>query len=290
MSKVVAVANQKGGVGKTTTVVNLAAAIACLPGRQAQAGRKVLVVDLDPQANATSGLGVDKRTVHPSIYEGLLGHVPMAELIRPHEIAGLSLIPSHPHLSGAEIELVQSQGREQRLKAALAPMREQFEILFIDCPPSLGLLTVNALAAADSLLIPLQCEYYALEGLTQLIETIRLVQERVNPQLVIEGVVLTMADQRTKLTADVITEVRGFFKEKVYRTVIPRSVRLSEAPSYGKPVTLYAPGSIGAQRYIELAQEFLGIEQRSGVDILLEPLSEVQSGGEHPDGKDIGIG
>lgn len=251
MSRVIAVGNQKGGVGKTTTVVNLAAALA-------QLGRRVLVVDLDPQANATSGLGVDKRTVTPSIYEGLLGSVPLAELVRPHEIANLSLIPSHAHLSGAEVELVGQPEREQQLKQALAPLRERYDLILIDCPPSLGLLTLNALTAADSLLIPLQCEYYALEGLTQLIDTLKLVRESFNPQLAIEGVVLTMADQRTKLTADVIDEVQRFFKEKAYKTVIPRSVRLSEAPSYGKPITQYAPTSIGAQRYVALAQEVIG--------------------------------
>lgn len=253
MAKVVAVANQKGGVGKTTTVVNLAAALA-------QLGPHIGVVDLDPQANATSGLGVDKRTVAPSIYEGLLGQVPMAELVR-EVLPNLALIPSHTHLSGAEIELVAQPDREQRLKQALAPVRDRFEWLFIDCPPSLGLLTLNALTAADSLLIPLQCEYYALEGLSQLLETIRLVQERLNPQLVIEGVVLTMADRRTKLTADVIAEARNFFKEKVYQTVISRSIRLSEAPSYGKPVTLYAPGSLGDQQYQALAKELIVEEQ-----------------------------
>ena len=251
MSRVVAVGNQKGGVGKTTTVVNLAAAVA-------QRGPRVLVVDLDPQANATSGLGVDKRAVHPSVYEGLLQHVPLTELVRPTEIPNLSLIPSHASLSGAEVELAQHTEREYQLRHALAPLRDQFDWIFFDCPPSLGFLTLNALVAADSVLIPLQCEYYALEGLTQLVEVLRQVQRGLNPHLEIQGVVLTMADQRTRLTGDVIREVREFFKEKVYQTMIPRSVRLSEASSYGKPVSLYAPTSIGAERYAALAGELLG--------------------------------
>lgn len=253
MSRVVAVGNQKGGVGKTTTVVNLAAAVA-------QRGPRVLVVDLDPQANATSGLGVDKRAVHPSVYEGLLQRVPLAELVRPTEIPNLSLIPSHASLSGAEVELTQHAEREYQLQQALAPLRDQFDWIFLDCPPSLGYLTLNALVAADSVLIPLQCEYYALEGLTQLVEVLRQVQRGLNPKLEIQGVVLTMADQRTRLTSDVIREVREFFKEKVYQTVIPRSIRLSEAPSYGKPVALYAPASIGAERYTALAGELLGVD------------------------------
>ena len=252
IGKIIAVGNQKGGVGKTTTVVNLACAVA-------QLGRQVLVVDFDPQANATSGLGVDKRTVTPSVYEGLMGHIPLADLIRPTEIPNLSLIPSHANLSGAEVELVQQTSREFKLREALALIKDRYEWILVDCPPSLGFLTLNALVAADGLLIPLQCEYYALEGLSQLVETLQMVQRSLNAQLAIHGVVLTMADQRTRLTADVINEVRTFFKDRVYQTVIPRSVRLSEAPSYGKPVALYAPSSIGAQRYAQLAREFVGL-------------------------------
>ena len=251
MGKIIAVANQKGGVGKTTTVVNLACAVA-------QRGRRVLVVDLDPQANATSGLGIDKRTVSPSVYEGLLGHAPIAELVRPGGIENLFVIPSHTHLSGAEVELVSQPDREHKLRRALATLRDEYEYLLVDCPPSLGFLTLNALVAADTILIPLQCEYYALEGLSQLMDVIRRVQGSLNPVLCIEGVVLTMADHRTRLTADVISEVRAYFKEKAYRTVIPRSIRLSEAPSYGKPVLLYAPSSLGAMRYRELSGEFVG--------------------------------
>lgn len=252
MPKIIAVANQKGGVGKTTTVINLAAYLA-------QAGHKILVVDLDPQANATSGFGIDKRTVNPSIYEGLLGNVSSSELVRSTELPNLSLIPADPRLSGAEIELISQENREHRLKALLEPLQGAYELIFIDSPPSLGLLTLNALVAADSVLIPMQCEYYALEGLSQLVETIQRIQNGLNPKLSIEGVVMTMADQRTKLATDVIAEVRNFLRDKVYKTMIPRSVRLSEAPSYGKPVLLYAPLSAGAQQYQALAQEFLNI-------------------------------
>lgn len=251
MARVIAVSNQKGGVGKTTTVVNLACAIA-------QLSQRVLVIDLDPQANATSGLGVDKRAVNPSIYEGLLGQVPLIELVRSTEASGLSLIPSHAQLSGAEIELVQQPEREFRLRQAISSLRDRYDWIFLDCPPSLGLLTINAWVASDAILIPLQCEYYALEGLTQLLDVVRQVQQGLHTTLEIQGVVLTMADPRTRLTADVIREVREFLNDKVYQTVIQRSIRLSEAPSYGKPIALYAPESNGAQRYAELAREVIG--------------------------------
>ena len=247
MPKAVAICNQKGGVGKTTTAVNLSAALAL-------SGVRTLLIDLDPQANATGGLGVERNEIDRSIYQAILGGFPPDSLVIPTQVAGLSLIPSHVSLSGAEVELVGVFGREVRLKEILVPLRESHEAILIDCPPSLGLLTVNALTAADSVLIPLQCEYYALEGLSQLLETIRLVQRSLNPQLAIEGVLLTMADFRTKLTSDVIEEVRRYFESKVYDVVIPRSVRLSEAPSRGLPIALYDPGSVGARAYQNLAE------------------------------------
>ena len=255
MPKTLAICNQKGGVGKTTTAVNLSA---CL----ATAGCRTLLVDLDPQANATGGLGIDKRGVTHSIYQVLLDGIPAESTVLPTKISNLWLIPAQTSLSGAEVELVGHPNRQERLKSCFNPIRSSYEWTLIDCPPSLGLLTVNALTAAESVLIPLQCEYFALEGLSQLLETIRLVKENLNPQLEIEGVLLTMADFRTKLTSDVIQEVRRFFGSKVYESVVPRSVRLSEAPSHGLPITLYDPTSVGARAYQSLAQELLKQEKK----------------------------
>lgn len=248
MSRTIAVCNQKGGVGKTTTAINLGAALAGL-------GAKVLLVDLDPQANATGGLGLDKKNLPGSIYETLLNGVSLEQVTLPTKIPNLQIVPSHISLSGAELELVPSEGRNERLKQALGSSRGAHDFVLIDCPPSLGLLTVNAMTAADSILIPLQCEYYALEGLSQLLTTIRMVKESLNPSLAIEGIVLTMADFRTKLTSDVIADVRRFFGSQVYEVVVPRSIRLGEAPSHGMPISEYDPTSSGAKAYQLLAQK-----------------------------------
>ncbi len=248
MVRITACTNQKGGVGKTTTVINLAAFLAL-------SGTRTLVIDLDPQGNATSGLGVDRRSVDRSSYEALVDRVPISELVMETPVAGLDLLPSAPSLSGAEIELVGLPGRERRLTASLAEMNGRYDRVLIDCPPSLGLLTLNALTAADGVLIPIQTEYYALEGLSQLVNTIRRVREGLNPHLEIEGVLLTMYDARTNLSAQVASEVRRHMNGSVYDTIVPRSVRLSEAPSHGLPIALYDPGSRGAHAYRELAGE-----------------------------------
>ena len=248
MVRVTACTNQKGGVGKTTTVINLAAYLAL-------SGTRTLVIDLDPQGNATSGLGVDRRTVDRSSYEALVDRAPLSELAVTTTVDRLDLVPSSTALSGAEVELVGIPARERRLAASLAELNGRYERVLIDCPPSLGLLTLNALTAADGVLIPIQTEYYALEGLSQLVNTIRRVREGLNPRLEIEGVLLTMYDGRTKLSAQVASEVRRHMNGTVYQTVVPRSVRLSEAPSHGLPIALYDPASRGAYAYRYLAGE-----------------------------------
>ena len=221
------------------------------------ANKRVLLIDLDPQGNATSGIGIDKNKVSDTIYQALIKQVPAEQLILPTAINNLSLIPANINLIGAEIELCQADAREYRLQEAIGPVKDKFDLILIDCPPSLGFLTINALCAADSVIIPVQCEYYALEGLSQLFSTIERVRENLNPSLRIEGVVLTMADFRTNLTKEVIEETRNFFKDKVYQTIIPRNIRLSEAPSFGKPIVFYDKDSLGAQRYSDLSNEIL---------------------------------
>ncbi|HID40178.1 MAG TPA: ParA family protein [Calditrichaeota bacterium] len=251
MGKIIAITNQKGGVGKTTTAINLSSCIAI-------AERKVLLVDIDPQANATSGLGVLPDDQEVSIYEVLLGGENMEDAITQTNVPFLDLVPSHIRLVGAEVELVDMSQREHQLKKHLIKIKDKYDYIFVDCPPSLGLLTLNALAAADSVLIPIQCEYYALEGLSQLLNTIHLVQKNLNQRLNIEGVLLTMYDSRLNLCNQVASEVREYFKEKVYKTVINRNVRLGEAPSFGKPIIMYDAVCIGSQNYISLAEEVIG--------------------------------
>ncbi len=252
MGKIIGICNQKGGTGKTTTAINLASSLAL-------AGKKVLLVDIDPQGNTTSGLGIDKNSLKASIYDSLINHIPLTDIILKTQVSNLELAASNIDLTGAEIELVSLDNREKQLRAVLEPIKFSYDFIFIDSPPSLGLLTLNSLVASDSVVIPIQCEFYALEGVTQLLKTIQLIKERLNPSLEVEGVLLTMADFRTNLTSEVINEIRVFFKERVYQTVIPRNIRLSEAPSFGKPVVLYDKHSIGARRYEELAQEILKI-------------------------------
>ncbi len=256
MAQIVACANQKGGVGKTTTVVNLASYLAL-------AGDRVLVIDLDPQGNATSGLGLDRDSLEASIYDAVIDDVDIRSLILDGPIEGLRVVPSSIALAGAEIELAPVEQRERRLARLVRPLADDFDYIFIDSPPSLGLLTVNALTAADSVLIPIQCEYYALEGLTQLIATVNLVRDHLNPDLALKGVVLTMYDARTNLSADVANEVRRHLGSAVFATIIPRSVRLSEAPSHGLPIPLYRPDSRGAEAYQALAVELRSRDGRS---------------------------
>ncbi len=254
MSKVIAVANQKGGVGKTTTNVNLSACLAV-------AGKRVLTIDIDPQGNTSSGLGIDKNNVSISIYDVLINEANIEQAIISTKVENLDIIPSNIQLAGAEIEMVSMISREQVLKRALENIRDRYDYILIDCPPSLGLITINALTAADKVLVPIQCEYYALEGLSQLINTIKLVTKHLNNKLEVEGVVLTMFDARTNLSIQVVDEVKKYFRNKVYRTIIPRNVRLGEAPSHGLPIIMYDNKCIGAQAYTELAEEMIETEE-----------------------------
>ncbi|MCM3588136.1 AAA family ATPase [Mesobacillus maritimus] len=250
MGKIIAIANQKGGVGKTTTSVNLGACLAYI-------GKRVLMVDIDPQGNATSGVGIEKADVNQCIYDVLVDDVAANDVILPTSVENLFVIPATIQLAGAEIELVPTISREVRLKRALEEVKQDFDYILIDCPPSLGLLTLNSLTASDAVLIPVQCEYYALEGLSQLLNTVRLVQKHLNHDLKIEGVLLTMLDARTNLGIQVIEEVKKYFQDKVYKTIIPRNIRLSEAPSHGEPIIIYDPKSRGAEVYLDLAKEVL---------------------------------
>ena len=255
MAQIISVANQKGGVGKTTTTVNLGACLASL-------GKRVLLVDMDAQGNATSGVGIRKPDVTQDIYDVLVNELPIAEATLVTEHENLSIVPATLKLAGAEIELTSMMARESRLKGSLAEVNDQYDYILIDCPPSLGHLTINSFTASDSILIPVQCEYYALEGLSQLLNTVRLVQKHFNPELEIEGVLLTMYDARTNLGNEVVEEVRKYFREKVYETIIPRNIRLSEAPSHGMPIIDYDPRSRGAEVYQALAKEVVNREEK----------------------------
>ena len=259
MSRIIAISNQKGGVGKTTTAVNLAA---CL----SEKGKKVLLIDMDPQGNATSGLGIDKRRCEKTVYDCLINEVQMKEAIISTQYEGLDLCPSSLDLSGAELELISVMGRENRLKESLECLDGEYDYIFIDSPPSLGLITINILTAANSVLIPIQCEFYALEGVSQLIETIKKIKKALNPSLFIEGIVMTMYDARTNLNTQVVDEVKRFFPKKVYATVIPRNVRISEAPGFGRPVIYYDEASKGSQAYKDLADEFTENENKEEAD------------------------
>ena len=275
--KRIAFCNQKGGVAKTTSAINIATYLALHE-------KKTLLVDLDPQANATSGLGINKSEIEQSIYNVLHEHIGLKEAILPTGVDNLFIAPSNINLTGAEVELVNLMGREYRLKKALEDLQTQFDYVIFDCPPSLGLLTVNGLTAANSVIIPIQCEYYALEGLGQLMDTLKLIRENLNPWLQIEGVLMTLADYRTNLTKEVINEVREYFGNKVYKSVIPRAVKLTEAPGFGKPIALYAGESIGAQKYKSVTKEILGTASSAQ----LVENKEVATNAEEDYGKETG--
>lgn len=250
MARIIAIANQKGGVGKTTTAVNLSACVA-------QQGKKVLFIDIDPQGNGTSGLGIKKTELEKSVYDVIINDCKIKDVMVSTMIDTFKVLPSQIALAGAEVELVNLMAREQILKKAVSEISDEFDFVFIDCPPSLGLLTLNALTCANTVLVPIQCEYYALEGLSQLMNTVKLVRKNLNPALDVEGVVLTMYDARTNLSMQVVQEVKRFFKNKVYNTIIPRTVRLGEAPSFGLPISLYSPRNVGATAYKNLASELI---------------------------------
>lgn len=250
MGRIIAIANQKGGVGKTTTAINLSASLASL-------GKKVLALDLDPQGNMTSGLGVDKDQVENSVYDLIIGQTGIEECICKEVIKNLDVLPSNINLSAAEIELIGVENKEYIIRNEMGKVKERYDFVIIDCPPALSMLTINAMTTADSVLVPIQCEYYALEGLSQLIHTINLVQERLNPALVIEGVVFTMYDARTNLSLQVVENVKDNLDQTIYKTIIPRNIRLAEAPSYGMPINLYDPKSTGAESYLLLAEEVI---------------------------------
>ena len=253
MGRIISVSNQKGGVGKTTTTINIAAFLA-------EKGKRVLILDIDPQANSGYGLGVNVEEMKSTVYEVLIGEISVKDAVYKTNIENLFIVPSNIHLSGAQVDLLDAENKEYILRNALKPLKSEFDFIFIDCPPSLGILTLNALVAADAVLIPLQCEYYALEGLSQLLKIISMVQENLNRNLRIEGVVLTMYDSRTNLSQQVVSDIRQFFKEKVFNTIIPRNVKLSEAPSFGKPISQYDRHCVGSETYEKLAEEVLNNE------------------------------
>ena len=250
MAHVICIANQKGGVGKTTTAVNLSASLAA-------AEKRTLLVDCDPQANATTGLGIDKKTLSRTLYHGLIGQMEIADLLQETAIPSLKVLPSNVELIGFEVEMMDTEGRETILKRFLHTLPDQYDYILLDCPPSLNLLTVNAMTAADAMLIPLQCEFYALEGLSQLLQTVKRIKQSLNPNLDIDGILLTMFDKRTNLSYQVAEDAGRYFKDLVYQTTIPRNIRLSEAPSFGKPILMYDAASVGAQSYMQLANEII---------------------------------